>query len=117
MTSQKFSNFREFWPYYVSQHQHPRNRMLHFIGTGLSFLCLALAATYERPELIGVAVLIGYSFAWAGHLFVEHNRPATWKSPLLSLLGDWRMFVLIMNGKMNQEIERLQASSKDLGDK
>jgi hypothetical protein len=35
--------------------------------------------------------LIGYAFAWAGHNFFEHNRPATFIYPVFSLMGDYRM--------------------------
>jgi hypothetical protein len=37
------------------------------------------------------ALGVGYGFAWAGHFFVEKNRPATFKYPVDSLMGDWVM--------------------------
>ena len=37
-------------------------------------------------------MLIGYGFAWMGHFFVEHNKPATFIYPLYSLIGDFRMY-------------------------
>jgi hypothetical protein len=33
--------------------------------------------------------LIGYGCAWVGHFFFEHNKPATFRYPAWSLLGDW----------------------------
>ena len=42
------------------------------------------------------AVICGYAFAWVGHFFVEHNRPATFKYPLWSFAADLRMLVSIL---------------------
>jgi hypothetical protein len=49
--------------------------------------------------LIGVPV-VGYGFAWIGHFFVEKNKPATFKYPLYSLMGDWVMFKDIITGRI-----------------
>jgi|Transcript_9554 hypothetical protein len=38
-----------------------------------------------------VVPIVAYSFAWFGHFFFEHNRPATFIYPLFSLMGDFRM--------------------------
>ena len=50
--------------------------------------------------LVLVALVQGYAFAWVGHFFFEHNKPATFKYPLFSLMGDWRMWYDILKGKM-----------------
>lgn len=38
------------------------------------------------------APLFGYGFAWVGHFFFEKNRPATFKQPIYSLMGDFMMW-------------------------
>ena len=35
-----------------------------------------------------------------GHFFFEHNRPATFKYPGFSFVGDWRMWWDILTGKI-----------------
>jgi hypothetical protein len=42
----------------------------------------------------------GYAWAWVGHFFFEHNRPATFKYPRWSFIGDWVMWKDILTGKI-----------------
>ncbi|MNE19968.1 hypothetical protein D3C80_1130690 [compost metagenome] len=43
----------------------------------------------------------GYGFAWVGHFFFEKNRPATFKHPLYSLIGDFAMYRDMLRGKVS----------------
>src|SRR5438105_1238909 len=96
-----FANYWAFWPHYVSEHYHPGNRRLHFIGVVVGLVCLALAVTQAQPLwLIGMP-LFGYGFAWIGHFFVQRNIPATFHHPLWSLRGDFHMFYLMCLGRMD----------------
>ena len=45
-------------------------------------------------------LLSGYGFAWVGHFVFEKNRPASFKRPLWSFMGDWRMYFDIWTGKV-----------------
>ncbi|MCA3217899.1 MAG: DUF962 domain-containing protein [Burkholderiales bacterium] len=95
MREQRFKSFREFYPFYLNEHRNPTCRRLHFVGSTLALLCLvALAATRNPPWLLA-GLLCGYGFAWIGHFFFEKNRPATFKYPLWSLMGDWVMYAQI----------------------
>ena len=97
--AQSFSSFREFYPFYLREHSDVRCRRLHFIGTLLVLLALALAIVVSPWWLIGMP-LFGYGFAWIGHFVFEKNRPATFKHPLYSLMGDWVMFADILRGRV-----------------
>jgi hypothetical protein len=46
-----------------------------------------------------VALIQGYAFAWVGHFFFEHNKPATFRYPGFSLMGDWRLWWDIITRK------------------
>jgi hypothetical protein len=45
-------------------------------------------------------LLCGYAFAWIGHFGFEHNKPASFKRPLYSFMGDWVMYKDILTGKI-----------------
>jgi hypothetical protein len=92
--------FAEFYPFYLSEHSHRTNRRLHFAGTtlGLAFALHAFSTLNFWWLLAGLAC--GYAFAWVGHYFVEHNRPATFTHPFYSFLGDWVMWKDILTGKI-----------------
>lgn len=101
MSPQRFSSFDEFYPYYLSEHANATCRLLHFIGSSLVLALIGFAlVTAQYIWLLGIPV-IGYGFAWVGHFFYEHNRPATFKYPLYSLMGDWVMFKDILVGKVS----------------
>lgn len=92
MERPRFNSFKAFYPYYLSEHSDPWNRWLHFVGTSLA-LCFLLMTIFSRDlTYLGFAVLSGYFFAWIGHFFVEKNRPATFRHPFYSLLGDFVMY-------------------------
>ena len=103
--SESIRSFREFWPYYVAAHSQPRTRLIHGIGSVLALVMVALALTIDLRYLL-LAPIIGYSFAWYSHFFVEHNRPATFGHPFYSLAADYRMLFLMMAGKMEAEVRR-----------
>jgi hypothetical protein len=96
----KFATFAEFYPFYLSEHSHQTSRRLHFVGTSIGFLLIVSAILTRNPMLILYGVMQGYAFAWVGHFFFEHNRPATFKYPFYSFAGDWRMWADILTGKI-----------------
>lgn len=97
-----FSSFAEFYPYYLSEHQNLTCRRLHFIGSALILLLIGYAVSTEQWMLLWFIPILGYGFAWVGHFFFEHNKPATFKYPLYSLLGDWVMFKDILLGNIKR---------------
>lgn len=97
--------FRDFWPYYVRAHSRPRTRILHACGSLLALACIALGIAVN-PWLFLAAPVIGYAFAWYGHFFVEHNKPATFGHPFYSLAADYVMVFKMLTGRMDDEVRR-----------
>ena len=98
--SQRYESFREFYPFYLSEHANPTCRRLHFVGTTLVIAFLATAFLTRNAWWLLGALVAGYGFAWIGHFFFEHNRPATFTYPVYSFIGDWVMFKDLLTGKI-----------------
>jgi hypothetical protein len=98
--SQRYESFREFYPFYLSEHENPTCRRLHFVGTTLVIVFLATAFLTRNAWWLVGALVGGYGFAWIGHFFFEHNRPATFTYPVYSFIGDWVMFKDLLTGKI-----------------
>jgi len=96
----KFTNFSEFYPFYLAEHSNLVCRRLHFAGTWLVIAVVLIAWLRSEPLLLWLVPLFGYGFAWSGHFFFEHNRPATFQHPVYSLMGDWVMWKDIIVGKV-----------------
>ena len=97
----KFESFRDYYPYYLGEHANPRCRQLHFAGTSI-VIGLALAAGFTgNPWLLLGTPVAGYGFAWVGHFGFEKNRPAAFKNPIWSLMGDFKMFFELATGKLS----------------
>src|SRR5258708_1682471 len=99
-TKTSFKNFQEFWPFYLREHSRPLNRKLHFIGTFLVHAVLIYTILSGHFLFFLLLPILGYSFAWIGHFVVEKNRPASFKHPLWSLRGDFKMFYLMCLAKL-----------------
>jgi hypothetical protein len=105
-TGQRFPSYAEFWLFYLREHSRPVARALHYAGSLLALLLLALAVGLHEPWLFLAVPVAGYGFAWAAHLAVEHNRPATFTHPLWSLISDYRMLFLFVTGRLGPELAR-----------
>ena len=95
-----FKSFAEFYPFYLGEHRNRTCRRLHFLGSTLVLVCLAMLAFSGRAQYILYALLCGYGFAWIGHFAFEKNKPASFKRPLYSFMGDWVMYRDLWAGKI-----------------
>jgi hypothetical protein len=102
-------SFADFWPLYVRAHSRSRTRVLHAIGSTLALVCIVLGIVKSAWFFLA-APLIGYAFAWYGHFFVEHNKPATFGHPFYSLAADYVMVFKMLTGRMRGEVEKHCAS-------
>ena len=96
----KIFTFTEFYPFYLGQHSNRTNRRLHFIGSTFALICFIMIFLTGNFKFLLLGIFLGYGFAWVGHFFFEKNRPATFKRPLWSFMGDWCMYKDILTGEI-----------------
>jgi hypothetical protein len=99
-SSERFSSFADFYPYYLQEHSNDICRRLHYVGSLLVLSILGYAVSQQQWRLLWLLPLAGYGFAWIGHFVFEKNKPATFKYPLYSLLGDWVMLKDALTGRI-----------------
>ena len=102
----RYKSFEEFWPFYLGEHSKKGTRVLHFIGTTLLFLFVVKAILDSSLGFVAGGVVSSYGFAWAGHFFIEKNRPATFRYPFFSLVGDLKMCWLMLTQRLSEECPR-----------
>ena len=103
----RFETFEAFWPYYLHEHRLINCRALHYVGTVVSAVLLIYLVSFQFWSWLPLVLVAGYGPAWIGHFFIEKNRPATFKYPLWSLMGDYKMFYMAVNGELRGELSRL----------
>ena len=93
-------SFAEFYPFYLSEHSNRTCRRLHFAGSTFALACLMLLISTGNWLWLPAGLVAGYGFAWVGHFGFEKNKPASFKRPLWSFMGDWLMYKDIWTGKI-----------------
>ncbi|SDD23822.1 hypothetical protein SAMN04488104_102059 [Algoriphagus faecimaris] len=95
----RYQSLKEFYPFYLQEHQHPICRILHFVGTALLFIILFVGIYTGNYAWLIAIPFVGYGFAWVGHFFFEKNKPATFQYPAYSLISDFKLFFDLLVGK------------------
>ena len=106
MAERIYTNFDDFFPFYLREHAKPSTRALHYIGTTLVIAIAVYAVVTGKWLLLLALPVAGYFFAWVSHAFVEKNRPATFTYPWWSLVSDFKMYSLWITGRLPAHLER-----------
>ena len=112
MSGPRLQSFETFWPFYLGEHSLPATRWVHFVGSWVALLNLVTAVVTLTPGYVLGALISGYAFAWVSHFFIEKNRPATFTYPLWSFAGDWKMWAMMLTGRLDAELKRLNITPK-----
>tara|TARA_B110000438_G_scaffold291898_2_gene329480 strand:+ start:970 stop:1284 length:315 start_codon:yes stop_codon:yes gene_type:complete len=96
----KFNSFKEFYPFYLSEHSKPLTKLLHAIGSILVIMVIIFSLYSSKWKTLYLAPITGYSFAWVSHFFIEKNKPATFKFPIYSFIADWVMLKDLITGRI-----------------
>lgn len=108
---------RDFYPFYLSQHRDPRNRLVHYVGTvaGIAAgVAMLMSGRSLLAPLVGLAV--AYGILWPfGHMLFEGNVPASLAgrgftqraATMLRSMGcDFFMGFRALTGRLQGDFER-----------
>ena len=98
--SKQYSNFKAFYPFYLSEHRNGLCRLCHFVGSLAVLAGFAWFVSQGNVADMWILLLVGYGSAWIGHFCFEKNRPATFNYPLYSFVADWVMLKDILIGRI-----------------
>ena len=103
---ERYTNYKDFFLFYLKEHSKINTRILHYFGTfGYLSLLISLIIT-QNYYFIPLILVAGYGPAWIGHFFIEKNKPATFKYPLWSLIGDHHMAYLMITGRLKKRMSK-----------
>ena len=106
MSNHRYKSFTEFWPFYMAEHSKPATRWLHLLGTTAGIATVVYFIASGRWWLFPLGFIPGYGCAWLAHFLIEKNKPATFKYPLWSFMGDSKMIALMLMGRMSAEVKK-----------
>ena len=82
---ERYKTFKEFYPYYLSEHDNKYTKLMHFIGTSIGIFFLTMFFLSFNFLYLLFAIISGYAFAWVGHFFVEKTNPPLLSIPFIAL--------------------------------
>ncbi|MCM1957935.1 DUF962 domain-containing protein [Acinetobacter modestus] len=94
-------NYNEFYYFYLTEHRSIASRRLHVIGSSIGLYFFSKAIRKRKAKYFAYGLVSGYSCAWVGHFFFEHNKPASFKQPFYSFISDWKMLSDVARGRLS----------------
>lgn len=104
--SERIKTYREFYEFYLDEHQKTGTRIFHFLGILFVFAVIAFVIYSGKERFLWYIPIFGYGFAWLSHAFIERNKPATFRYPLWSLISDFKLFFELLIGKQKFRIKK-----------
>ncbi len=105
MSTNRIASYKEFFPFYLREHSKRATRAFHYVGTLTALALFVGSIATQTWWLIPFYLVIGYGFAWYSHLFIEHNKPATFTYPLWSFIGDHHMLSLFLTRSLKKRLD------------
>lgn len=102
----RIETYSEFFLFYLREHAAPATRAFHYVAAVASMGCLSWGL-FVGPWWIALLMPVaGYGPAWVSHAVIEHNKPATFRYPLWSLISDYWMTALWATGRLPRYLAR-----------
>lgn len=109
--AQPYKNFKDFYGFYLSQHQNTNCQVLHFIGTTFVLFFAYEGITTGIWEYFVLMPVVYAAFGWVAHSYFEHNTPPSLRYPLQSFAAHWVMYWHIISLQFHERMEEALAKS------
>ena len=100
--SDRIKTFKEFYPFYLSEHRRLGTRVFHFIGTLLIFIVIIYVIQSGKERFLWYCPIFGFGLGWLSHAIFEKKIPLTFRYPVWTLIADFQMFfeLIILKQKL-----------------
>lgn len=100
---ERIKTFKEFYPYYLSQHNKKLTRIFHFTATLLVFAVIIYVLQSGKERFLWYIPIFGWGISAFSHYVFEKNKPTSFTNPLFTLIADFKMFFELLTGKLKFE--------------
>jgi hypothetical protein len=108
------ASFDEFWPFFLSQHLHPRTRVAHAAGLTMAVVGLAGVVARRSRRRWAVFGLAGGAAQLASHFVFEGNSPRDVDrlaaTPWWIVRADVRMVADIYRRRIGRDVDVVRAA-------
>src|SRR5919201_5375573 len=109
LNGEKPRSYKEFWPYYLSQHLHPMTQRVHASGTLTAFAVGVSSFLRGKWKLFAAAPLFAYVPAFASHFIWEKNRPVVLGGNFLwAARADLEMVFKVLTGRIHRDVQAIR---------
>jgi hypothetical protein len=108
----EIETFQDFWPLYLRAHSSRVSRACHFTGLALSAATAGAMIACGMVFFLVLAVVPALLGAWLGHKLSPRHEHLADEHPDWAARADLKMFGLFLAGRLGQELDKLQLSSK-----
>jgi len=114
ITAEHPTTFEEFWPFFVSQHLHPKTRAVHALGAFIyTSGSTALFLGARRRRAIFGAMLLAGAVQLMSHRIYEKNKAIDTDRVARPryhwiIIGDYRMVAKMLNGTIEEDVAQVR---------
>ena len=85
--ARQFTSFAEFYPFYLSEHSNRTCRRLHFVGSTLALVCLAMLVITGKPQYLLYRLAVRLRLCLDRALRLREEQACQFQAPALQLHG------------------------------
>lgn len=107
MSETPFSDFEEFWPYFLSSHRKAGTRWAHVALVAVAARGFVKAASRGSIKPLLKGAVTASAIATLSHRFIEGSRPERRGNPVWAARALGRLVVRTVTGSIKEDLQRL----------